>query len=83
MEHVSLDKDTILKMVFIYNAVINGWTVKKGKNIGEFELKKNRIIEENEKKEFSKNTGNDSLSDYLVHFIRINSKMEVLLSNGS
>ena len=70
MNNISLDiadhdMITIQKMVFIYNAVLKGWTVRKTEN-GKFEFTKDL---ESEKEEVN-------LEDYLRRFMVYNLNIE-------
>ena len=65
-----LDFLSLHKMLFIYNAVLNGWTVKLlSKN--NFEFKKNK---DNVKKELY-------LDDYLKHFVKSNLNIDHIINN--
>ena len=59
------------KMLFIYNAVLNGWTVKKLSN-NKFEFKKNK---EDVKKEIY-------LDSYLDHFTKTNLNIDHIIKNN-
>lgn len=53
----------IQKMIFVYNSILSGWTVKKLEN-NKFEFTKN-VNDENQRQEIV-------LEDYVKNFIRYN-----------
>ena len=59
----SLIQKEIQKMIFVYNSILSGWTVRKLEN-NKFEFLRN-INDENERKEIS-------LEDYMKNFIKYN-----------
>ena len=59
----SLMQKEIQKMIFVYNSILSGWTVKKLEN-NKFEFTKN-INDENQRQEIL-------LEDYIKNFIRYN-----------
>jgi hypothetical protein len=63
MDHTSLPKKDFQKMVFLYNTIENGWTVRKYKDAYIFTKK-----HENRKEIFQ--------SDYLEKFIETNRSIE-------
>ena len=58
----------IIKMVFIYNALENGWTVKRGKIVNSFEFTK--LIGSSEPKQFNPGSLRRSISEPLTTFNR-------------
>lgn len=69
MKNLKIDKVTFQKMVFIYNAIENGWTIKKNNDSFYFTKKL-----ENKKEVF--------LDKYLSDFIDKNFNTENLLSTS-
>lgn len=67
---LGIDMMTIYKMTFVYNAVINGWTVKKLKDT-KFEFSKNK---EEIKKEFY-------LDNFLEKFVDSNLNINNIINN--
>jgi hypothetical protein len=59
----SLMQKEIQKMIFVYNSILSGWTVKKLEN-NKFEFTKN-INDENQRQEIL-------LEDYIKNFIKYN-----------
>ena len=59
----SLMQKEIQKMIFVYNSILSGWTVKKLDN-NKFEFTKN-INDENQRQEIL-------LEDYIKNFIKYN-----------
>lgn len=48
-----INEEELEKMIFIYNAIMDGWTVKKSKKSdNRFEFRKKKIIEYNEVKDY-------------------------------
>lgn len=94
-ENTSIDSNKLQQMIFIYNALEQGWVVKKKKdNI--YEFNKERKHEEKdlsnfiEKRSSNKDNNNNNdeeaskfkwLEDYLRHFLELNSKMDIILAN--
>jgi hypothetical protein len=66
---ISIENIKFQKMVFIYNAVNNGWSVKKENDLYIFKKRHER------KKEFFKD-------DFLSSFMGKNFNIETLLSNS-
>ena len=66
----NLDLLSLHKMLFIYNAILNGWTVKLISD-NNFEFKKNK---EDVKKEIY-------LDDYLKHFAKDNLNIDTIIKN--
>ena len=66
MNHKALDINTFYKMLFIYNALTDGWNIRKlnNKNI-EFKKKKKKLMEKYKD------------DDYLNNFIKNNLKLPV------
>jgi hypothetical protein len=58
-ENNTVDIITLHKMIFIYNAVMNGWTVKKG---GQDNFEFTKELDEHAKREVN-------LSNYIKNFI--------------
>ena len=69
-----LNLEHLQRMIFIYNAVTNGWTVKQKRN-NVFEFTKERKVEERDLSRFS------VLEEYLKHFLELNSKMDLFVNN--
>lgn len=67
---LGIDMLSIYKMTFVYNAVLNGWTVKKLKD-GKFEFSKNK---EDIKKEFY-------LDNFLEKFVDSNLNINNIINN--
>ena len=67
---LGIDMMTIYKMTFVYNAVLNGWTVKKLKD-KKFEFSKNK---EEIKKEFY-------LDNFLEKFVDSNLNINNIINN--
>ncbi len=73
-EDGGIDPILVQKMVFVYNALNDGWTVqKKGEN--KYEFTKNM---ENESEEMKQEI---NLDDYLRKFLRFNMNIENLSQN--
>ncbi len=73
-EEGNIDPILVQKMVFVYNALNDGWTVqKKGEN--KYEFTKNM---ENESEEMKQEI---NLDDYLRKFLRFNMNIENLSQN--
>ena len=68
--NIGIDMMTIYKMTFVYNAVLNGWTVKKLKD-KKFEFSKNK---EEIKKEFY-------LDNFLEKFVDSNLNINNIINN--
>tara|TARA_B100001093_G_C26722723_1_gene968572 strand:+ start:463 stop:723 length:261 start_codon:yes stop_codon:yes gene_type:complete len=68
--NLQLDIITMYKMTFVYNALLNGWTVRKLKN-NKFEFSKNK---EEIKKEVY-------LDNFLNKFINANINVNHIISN--
>ena len=68
--NLGIDMMTIYKMTFVYNAVLNGWTVKKLKD-KKFEFSKNK---EEIKKEFY-------LDNFLEKFVDSNLNINNIINN--
>jgi len=66
----NLDILSLHKMLFIYNAVLNGWIVKKLSD-NNFEFKKNK---NDVKKEIY-------LDDFLKHFVKENLNIDHIIEN--
>jgi len=62
MDNTLMQKE-IQKMIFVYNSILSGWTVKKLEN-NKFEFTKN-INDENQRQEIA-------LEDYVKNFIKYN-----------
>lgn len=88
-----LDSNRLQQMVFIYNALEQGWQVKRKKN-SVYEFTKERKHEERDLKQITTLNGDDNekgneksnskwLEEYLKHFIEINSKMDILFANNN
>ena len=69
-DNLQLDIITMYKMTFVYNALLNGWTVRKLKN-NKFEFSKNK---EEIKKEVY-------LDNFLNKFIDANINVNHIISN--
>ena len=79
-------------MIFIYNALEQGWIVKK-KSDGVYEFTKERKHEERDLRNYMRQNSNGNennqdedskfkwLEDYLRHFLELNSKMDIILAN--
>ena len=70
-DNLQLDIITMYKMTFVYNALLNGWTVRKLKN-NKFEFSKNK---EEIKKEVY-------LDNFLNKFINTNINVNHIISNN-
>ena len=68
----NLDLLNLHKMLFIYNAVINGWNVRQISK-DNFEFKKNK---DDVKKEIY-------LDDFLKHFVKDNLNIDHLINNSN
>lgn len=68
----NLDHISMQKVLFIYNAVIDGWTVKMLSK-DKYEFKKN-------KSSISKNI---DINDYLKDFVKDNLNINNIINNGS
>ena len=64
-----LDMQSLHKMLLVYNAILNGWTVKTGQQTGTFEFTKRKNAV---KKELL-------LDNYLEHFAQENLNLDLLL----
>uniref|UniRef100_A0A6C0JHX8 Uncharacterized protein n=1 Tax=viral metagenome TaxID=1070528 RepID=A0A6C0JHX8_9ZZZZ len=69
--NIRLDIITMYKMTFVYNALLNGWTVKKLKD-NKFEFSKNK---EEIKKEVY-------LDNYLNKFVNTNLNVNHIINNN-
>ena len=68
IDNFNVDLPTLRKMLFIYNAVLNGWTVRhKSENSFEFKKSKNSV-----KKQLL-------LDNYLNEFVKENLNIERLI----
>ena len=78
MDNFEIDLEQIQRMLVVYNAVLNGWTVRSlGDNKLEFKKKKDKEIRDI--MALSEVDPKLTNADCLNHFVKTNTKMDSIL----